>query len=910
MPRLTGELWKRLSPHLDEALALEETQRGPWLEALAERDPALADALRQLLDEHGALVDEGFLEHGPIMPEPPATAGESLGAYRLLAPIGFGGMGTVWLGERSDGRFDRRVAVKFPNVSLSGHAEARFRREGSILGRLAHPHIAQLLDAGVTASGRPFLVLEHVEGEPIDRYCDAHTLGIESRIRVFLDVLGAVAHAHANLVVHRDLKPSNVLVTPAGEVKLLDFGVAKLLEAEDGPATQLTREGGAGMTPGFAAPEQLTGGPVTTATDVYALGVLLYGLLSGRHPAGGADSTPAELLRSVVELEPPRPSESAAPPHCDGETARLHAACRGTTPDRLQRRLRGDLDTIVLKALRKDPAERYASVAAFAEDLRRHLAHQPISARPESLAYSMARFVRRNRVPVALASLVLVAVITGSVATLLQAATARAERDFAYRQLARAEAINELNQFVLSDAAPSGQSFTVNDLLARAEEVVARQRRGGELQQVELLISIGRQYWSQDQNDRARRVLAEAHERARKLADRSVRGRAACALASVVARGEHPDEAERLFREGLAILPDSPQFALDRVFCLQCGGEVARELGAARDAIARVRDARQALELSPFRTQLLDLGLLMELAESYRHAGEFELASANFEQAAARLTELGRDDTDKAGTLFNNWGVALSALGRPLEAERALSRAITIGSDERGEETVSPMLLVNYARVLRQLGRAVEATDYALRGFDRGAQADHQVVMNQAQLELARDYLELGEVARAEEMLDEVEPRLRRGLPPGHGAFAALALERSRVAQARGDVAGALALAAEAVANLQANIAAGRAGPEFLPPFMLRRAEVLLALGRVEDAAADIEQGIRISEEANPSGTPSSILGRAWLALGLARQSQGRAAEAEAALQAALAHLEPTVGPAHPDTLRARNGVR
>jgi eukaryotic-like serine/threonine-protein kinase len=904
---LTPELWHTLSPYLDQLLDLEPAARQAWLDELQLKNPGLAEQLAVLLEEHYLLCEEGFLEAGPEFPEPLAAAGETLGTYRLIEPIGIGGMGTVWLAARGDGRFERQVAVKFPNISLRGHAEERFRREGTIVGRLAHPHIAQLIDAGLTDTGRPYLVLEYVKGVPIDEYCNAHLLGVEARLRLFLDVLAAVAHAHANLVVHRDLKPSNVLVTANGDVKLLDFGVAKLLEEEfaAAQATALTREAGVALTPEFAAPEQFTGGFVTTATDIYALGVLLYSLLTGRHPAGTACSSPADLVRAVVERDATRPSEWARPQPSEPEAARQKAAERATTPERLQRRLRGDLDTVVLKALKKDPAERYASAHAFADDLRKYLSHEPIAARPDSLPYRTTRFVRRNRVPVALGVLASVAVLAGVSATLMQARTASAEREFALRQLARAEAVNELNQFVLSDAAPSGQPFTVTELLARAEEIVARQG-GGELHRVELMIAIGRQYWSHDLNDRARTVLLEARTRAQGLADPSTSARAACALASVLARGEDLDEAERLYQEGVAALPDGPQFALDRMFCLQCGSEVARDRGVSRDAVARAEEAQRAQRDSPFRTDLQELGLLMELAESYRVAGDLHLASATFRQAATRLSELGRDNTEKAGTLFNNWGVALSFLGQPLEAEQVLRRAIAISSDDRGEEAVSPMLLVNYSRALRHLGRPAEAIDYAARAYEKGQQVEHQVVMNQALLELARDYLDQHDFGQAERMLDEVEPKLRAALPPHHLAFAGLALERSRVIQGHGDLPTALAVADRAALMLEANVPAGSA---FLPPFLLRRAELRQELGHLEEAAEDIERALRIWGDTMPPDTTSSNLGRAWLAFGLLRRTQARFAEARVAFQTALSHFESAAGPAHPDSERCRTAI-
>ena len=285
--------------------------------------------------------------------------GQQLGAYTLTTRIGEGGMGTVWLAERNDGRFTRQAAIKFVNVAaISARGEERFKREGRILGRLTHPQIAALLDAGVSPAGQPYLVLEYVDGQPIDRYCDRHGLDVAARIRLFLDVLAAVAHAHTNLIVHRDLKPSNVLVTKEGQVKLLDFGIAMLLDDEQSPggATRLTREGDAALTPQFAAPEQVTGGAISTATDVYELGVLLFVLLTGQHPAGDAVRSPADLIKAIVETESPRPSDVVS-------------------DERIKRSLRGDVDTIVGKALKKLPAERYAFVTPRTKESARSTAN-------------------------------------------------------------------------------------------------------------------------------------------------------------------------------------------------------------------------------------------------------------------------------------------------------------------------------------------------------------------------------------------------------------------------------------------------------------------------------------------------------------------------------------------------------
>src|SRR5436190_4127742 len=316
MPPINPERWRVLSAYLDEALEIEPDERRGWLAAISASDSALATDLDTLLSRHQAVHDSRFLECAVLDPRTasmPSLAGQVIGAYRLLSPIGQGGTGSVWLAERCDGRFEGRAAVKLLNVSLVGRAgEERFRREGTILARLSHPRIAHLIDAGVSPAGQPYLVLEHVDGQSIDRYCDERALGTEARLRLFLGVLDAVAHAHANLIVHRDIKPANVLVSHDGHVKLLDFGIAKLIERDAAwGGDALTREAGASLTPEYAAPEQLSGGTVTTASDVYALGVLLYLLLSGRHPAGQALLSPATLIKAIVDGEPERVSDVA-----------------------------------------------------------------------------------------------------------------------------------------------------------------------------------------------------------------------------------------------------------------------------------------------------------------------------------------------------------------------------------------------------------------------------------------------------------------------------------------------------------------------------------------------------------------------------------------------------------------------
>jgi serine/threonine protein kinase len=434
---LNPERWREVSPYLDQVLSLSEDERTAWMESLRIEHPSLADLVLELLQEHRTLAKAQFLEHSPIEAgREPSLAGQVIGAYKLISPIGQGGMGSVWLAERNDGRFERRVAVKFLHFSVAAQGGIeRFKQEGKILAQLSHPHIAELIDAGVTASGEPYLVLENIEGEQIDEYCDRHKLDLNARIKLFLDVLDAVAHAHANLIVHRDIKPSNVLVRSDGLVKLLDFGIAKLLAADatSTAATALTLQGGGSLTPLYAAPEQITGGAITTATDVYALGVLLYILLTGGHPAGMGSHSAAQLVKAIIETDPPRTSQAIA--SMNTEVAEM----RGATIEKLRRQLRQDLDTITAKALKKDPQQRYSSATAFADDLQRYLKHIPISARPDTFTYRAAKFLRRNRATVALVTIA-IALVIGSLSTGLLIANRQrqaAERRFdQVRQLA------------------------------------------------------------------------------------------------------------------------------------------------------------------------------------------------------------------------------------------------------------------------------------------------------------------------------------------------------------------------------------------------------------------------------------------------------------------------------------------
>jgi serine/threonine protein kinase len=422
---------KTLSRLLDQALSLPRSERIAWLSSLRGSDAGYRATLAQLLAE-AERPDDGFLTRPGIghlqqaAPTPPTEQpGTQVGPYRLERQIGSGGMGSVWLAQRVDGALQWTVALKLPHTSWAPTLNARLARERDILARLAHPNIARLYDAGSDEHGRPYLALEFVQGVPIDEYLHQHALDLNQRLVLFKQVAGAVAYAHRHLVVHRDLKPSNILVSADGVAHLLDFGIAKLLGDEGEGSTQLTRAAGRMLTPGYASPEQIRGEPITVASDVYSLGVLLFEMLTGTRPFRVTSASMTELEAAVTEeLAPLASTRVAAKP--------------------TQRKLRGDLDTILAKALRKEPEARYLTVDALIDDLDRHLNGEPVLARPDSGWYRASRFISRHGDYVALASAALVAVLVGLGVALSQANRATREAQRAQAQAERAEAVRDL----------------------------------------------------------------------------------------------------------------------------------------------------------------------------------------------------------------------------------------------------------------------------------------------------------------------------------------------------------------------------------------------------------------------------------------------------------------------------------
>jgi eukaryotic-like serine/threonine-protein kinase len=504
--------WARIRELFEQALELAPTERAAFLARHCAGDDVLRSEVEDLLaaDARAAGQKTALGVAAPELlqalnederdDQRDRLVGLRLGPWRLLREIGRGGMGAVYLAERDDGEYTQQAAIKLVRPGWDvGELLQRFRAERQILATLNHPNIARLLDGGVSDDGKPYLVLEYVEGCEIGRYCDERQLGIEARLRLFLTVCEAVTHAHRRLVVHRDLKPSNIMIDSNGQVKLLDFGIAKLIEQD----AALTASASRMFTPEYAAPEQVRGEAVTTGVDVYALGLLLYDLLTGRRPYGATASTPAAYEQAILTQEPQRPSRAAI--ESDDE-AGSRAAARSLDPAHLSAQLRGDLDAIVLKALRKEPEQRYDAVATFAEDVQNYLERKPVSARRGNLRYRAMRFLQRHAFATALSTIALVSLVAGLGVALWQAEQARAE---ASKSRAALDFMTGL--FTLADpVAAQGERITARELLTTGSQRIREQLLDQPAARAELLRAMGDAYRGLGLYDDALPLLDEA----------------------------------------------------------------------------------------------------------------------------------------------------------------------------------------------------------------------------------------------------------------------------------------------------------------------------------------------------------------------------------------------------------------
>lgn len=525
--KITKQQWAKIGPLLNTALELDATTREQWLEGIVRTDAEIAPLLKQILATHDQAERASELETVPKLAPPPPSSlpsffhpGDMIGAYRLVLPLGRGGMGEVWLADQADGRITRQVALKLPTQVQ--HLEVwrrRFQRERDILAKLTHPNIARLFDAGVDEKlsrigiGQPYLALEYVEGKPLNEYVDAKLLPIAARLKLFRQVLAATTHAHQHLVVHRDLKPGNILVTASGEVKLLDFGIAKLIDdaatqttdnssaAQHQSATELTRIGGRVMTLRYAAPEQVTGEAITTATDVYALGVILHELITGLSPYRATRE--AKRLTEAALTDEPTSMPSALNFSLDD----IHK--RGLRNARqLTNQVAGDLDAIVLKAMRKQPDERYLSVTALDDDVRRHLEGSPVHARKGTWRYLAGRFVMRHKIPMVAAALVLITIVGGLIVVDQERRVAVAERERAERHFKSVRTLANSLMFDVHDQIEhlSGATKAKQVLVENASKYLAQLSNESKLDtplSIELAKAYARLADIQGQNDGA-----------------------------------------------------------------------------------------------------------------------------------------------------------------------------------------------------------------------------------------------------------------------------------------------------------------------------------------------------------------------------------------------------------------------
>jgi eukaryotic-like serine/threonine-protein kinase len=912
--------WQRISPLLDELLDLDEDTRSERLRALCTEDPAVAAELQTCLQAVEQSRDRNFLAgvagDGKGAAAAAATLqGQRLGAYRIVAPLGQGGSGSVWRAQRDDGRFEGRVAIKLLHLSLLGaDSVLRFRREGGILALLAHPHIARLLDAGIGELGQPYLVLELVEGLRIDQYGDEHRLTVDQRVTLFIDVLSAVAHAHSHLVVHRDIKPTNILVDKQGRVKLLDFGIAKLLEqGGEGAAARapITREGARAMTPEYAAPEQLRGEPVTTATDIYALGVLLYQLLAGRHPTAPERATAPQFIRATLDAEPQRLS-----PAGDAQTLNRIAAARGVTPSRLRRQLAGDLENIVARALRKAPSERYATVDALINDLRRYLAHEPVSVRADSLAYRAARFVRRHRGAVAAAAVAGAAAAAGVIGTVTQAERARLEeqratqqavqaqkeRDHALQELRYSAASDELLQFMMSESAD--KALPMRTLLGGAERMLQRRYGDDPELRVKLQMVLAEYYEESLEYAQAEALLLQVRETLATVSNPSLAARVNCFLARMNDQMGRPGDTLAATTAELTRLQAMPEH--DAEVVAECRYTRALHHYANNDGQAMLADARAALEQLPSprpEQRVVAAGLRSTVAMAYGLNGEPLRAIELYEQVLAELDRLGRSQTAFALNVASSLSAMLQRVGQPLRALAVIERA-------RGSEGIFQILTrwaidVQQARALVEVGRVQEALplyDAALNTLAGIADAKR---LGTTQLAAARAWCEAAQPQRCAQLLADARKTLPPALSPGDWRFAALELAAAQLDLAQRAPDRAPDPAREHLRRAITLFDAARPSQPQRVIALTELSRLALQGGDAAEASAHAAAALAQARELSRGFAHSSWIGLALLAQAKVQQAQGQAALSRATLAEALTHLQDTVGETAPATREA-----
>jgi serine/threonine-protein kinase len=781
---VTPERWRRIEALYAAVLERLPEQREAFLDRACAGDPALREEVDSLRAQHEA--EPTFLEtplvEAPILSDVPEEADAEdggdrrIGPYRLIRPLGRGGMGTVYLAVRDDDAFTQYVALKVLRRGLDTEdILRRFRAERQILAQLSHPNIARLFDGGATEAGRSYLVMEYVEGEAITEYCDRRHLSIDERLELFRKVCEAVHHAHRNLVVHRDLKPSNILVTEAGEPKLLDFGIAKLLAPDEvGVSAPLTQTGRRVMTPEYAGPEQVRGEAVTTASDVYALGVLLYELLSGRRPYRLERRTVREVERVICEENPERPSaavertEAVEQKGGAAETVSPEqvSAARSTRPGSLQRRLRGDLDDMVLMAMRKEPERRYASAEQLSEDVRRHLDGLPVVAQPDTFTYRMKKFVRRHRVGVAASAMIVLLLAAAAIVTAVQSQRIQAQAEQVRAERDRAEQVIDflVDLFEASDPARSGgKTLTARELLERGSRRVERELNAQPAVQAEMTAVMGRVYTSLGRYDRAEEHARRALARRKELypARHPEIAQSLNDLGLVMNEQSRYDAADSLFRRALSLRRDHfGEHSREVAESLQNLGWLlvrTNEYEAAdslyRRALAIQRDLRGPRHPDVAETMTY-FGILQ------RRRGNLEAAERIQRNALAIRREAYGDTHRWVGQSLNNLAIVMENKGDYAAAESLLTDAVDVWRRVLGEEHPDVILaLGNLAKQYEHQERYEAAESlfrYVLQQQKQTLGDNHRLI--------ALTLADLAGIQRKQGALDDAEALYRRAL--------------------------------------------------------------------------------------------------------------------------------------------------
>lgn len=753
MESLAQQRWVRVQEIFYQLLDSPSGDRPALLETLCGSDTELRKEVQSLLTAHGdtagfmtePALGEAFTlpEPSHLLDEPPdLPIGRRVGAYRLVDIIASGGMGAVYRAVRVDGEYETEVAVKLIRHGIdSRFGLRRFRAERQLLAQLQHDNIARLLDGGATEQGLPYLVMEYIEGLPIDQYCDTHRLTIAERLRLFRTVCSAVHYAHQNLIVHCDLKPNNILVTPRGVPKLLDFGIAKMLQAEAPSGNQhpttvpLTL-----MTPDYASPEQITGQPLTTASDVYSLGVILYELICGQRPIRLSTRVRHDLERQVCKQYPDKPSSVVGGP---GDAAEAMARRRRCSAHRLRNQLAGYLDNIVLMALRKEPDRRYASAEQLSQDLWRHLNGLPVIARQDTLGYRCAKFIRRNRMAVATAAMVVVGVLAGILAITWAWRIARLEKE-------KNHAIAVFWDTTLSSVDKLGSQVTVREVLDRSAAGISSRLAGQPLVRAAVQQSIGNAYRSLAEYD-----LAEPHLQAAVAAYQQLRPGSedlASSLRDLAALLEAKADytaARRLFMQALATYQElHGESHMEVAYTLTQLAVLLHRMGQDQEAEPLYRRA-SALYRTLLGGRTDDITEL-DLANSYANLamllemeGDWTAADQLYRQALAQARAAagsnGQDHPQVAECL-HGLAAFLHKKGEYLEAERLYSEALDIRRRRLGEDhTEVAETLHGLATVLYEEGNL----DEALRRLDQALSIRHAKFRG-AHPEIAATLMEIG----------------------------------------------------------------------------------------------------------------------------------------------------------------------